>query len=227
MAIWEERAAAAQAKRDASLAKVEPKIEGLPAEMPLNTRGIPATVLTEREVKITEGYSVAELLRVLKARELSVEEVTRAFLRRAAVAQAAVSCLRNHSVFVRTTKMGCRPTALLSSCGISPLPEPRSLTLGRSLRESFSAFPSQPRSITAWLAPTLSRTLHALRGSISPMAHLCCTSRYMTRGAYFMQGQLSLRPLCTWRPSAMCTAVLLTRITAASHREAVPVVSLH
>lgn len=91
MAIWEERAAAAQSKRDASLAKVEPKIEGLPAELPLNTTGMPGTVLTEREVKITEGYSVAELLRTLKARELSVEEVTRAFLRRAAVAHAAVS----------------------------------------------------------------------------------------------------------------------------------------
>ncbi len=91
MAVWEERAAAVQAKRDASLAKVEPKIEGLPAEMPLNTRGIPSTVLTDREIKITEGYSVAELLRVLKSREISVEEVTRAFLRRAAIAQAAVS----------------------------------------------------------------------------------------------------------------------------------------
>jgi hypothetical protein len=91
MAVWEEKAAAAQAKRDASLARVEPKIEGLPAELPLNTRGIPSTVLTEREMEITEGYSVSELLRVLKSRELSVEEVTRAFLRRAAVAHAAVS----------------------------------------------------------------------------------------------------------------------------------------
>lgn len=88
---WEERVAWARAKRDASLAKVEPKLEGLPNDLPTNSRGLPATVLTQRELEITEKYTATELLSILRERKISVEEVTRAFLRRAAVAHAAVS----------------------------------------------------------------------------------------------------------------------------------------
>lgn len=89
---WEEKASWARTRRDASLAKVEPKLDGIPDadSLPLSSQELPKDVLTPREIEITEKYTVTELLRVLRERELSVEEVTRAFLRRAALAQAAV-----------------------------------------------------------------------------------------------------------------------------------------
>ncbi|KAI5457171.1 amidase signature domain-containing protein [Mariannaea sp. PMI_226] len=92
---WEDKVAWARAQRDATLAKVEPKLQGVPSkdELPLNSRDLPQSVLTAREIEITEGYSVTELLEVLRQRKISVEEVTRAFLRRAALAQAATNCL--------------------------------------------------------------------------------------------------------------------------------------
>lgn len=96
MAGWKGLAAKATARRDASLAKVEPKIDGLPAELPLNSQQLPSIVLTKRERELTESYPVPQLLRALKEREVSVEEVTRAFLRRAVVAHEAVR--KSHSI---------------------------------------------------------------------------------------------------------------------------------
>lgn len=90
LSTWQEKVAWAQEHRDSSLAKVEPKLTGLPAELPLNSQSLPKAVLTEREIEITENYTVTELLKVLRERKISVEEVTRAFLRRAALAHAAV-----------------------------------------------------------------------------------------------------------------------------------------
>lgn len=90
MAIWEQKVAEERARRDASIAKVEPKLQGLPAELPLNSRDLPAAFLSERELELTERYPAPRLLAALKAREISVEEVTRAFLRRAALAHEAV-----------------------------------------------------------------------------------------------------------------------------------------
>lgn len=90
MKSWEDKASWARANRDASLAKVEPKLEGVPDELPLSSQDLAKSVLTPREIEITENYSVNELLAVLRERKISVEEVTRAFLRRAALAQAAV-----------------------------------------------------------------------------------------------------------------------------------------
>jgi amidase len=88
---WEEKVSWARTKRDASLAKVEPKLQGLPENLPNNSRDLPKLVLTQREIEITENYTAIELLAVLRERKISVEEVTRAFLRRAVVAHAAVS----------------------------------------------------------------------------------------------------------------------------------------
>ncbi|KIL86925.1 hypothetical protein FAVG1_09478 [Fusarium avenaceum] len=93
MATYQETVSAALQHRDVGLSKVEPKLQGIPDELPLNCQSIPKAVLTAREIEITENYSVAELLDVLRKREIKVEEVTRAFLRRAAVAQAATNCL--------------------------------------------------------------------------------------------------------------------------------------
>lgn len=87
---WEVKASSARARRDAGLAKVEPKLEGIPDILPLSSQDLPKGVLTPREIEITEKYSVTELLKILRERKISVEEVTRAFLRRAAVAQVAV-----------------------------------------------------------------------------------------------------------------------------------------
>lgn len=80
----------ARARRDAGLAKVEPKLEGVPEQLPRNCQDLPKSVLTAREIELTENYDVIELLALLKERKVSVEEVTRAFLRRAALAHAAV-----------------------------------------------------------------------------------------------------------------------------------------
>lgn len=87
---WQEKAAWVQEQRNASLAKVEPKLQGIPKDLPLNSRGLPKLALSPKEIEITENYSVTQLLTILRERKISVEEVTRAFLRRAAVAQAAV-----------------------------------------------------------------------------------------------------------------------------------------
>lgn len=91
MSTWQEKVSWAQDFRQKSLSKVEPRLEGLPAEQPLSSQDLPKLVLTPREIEITEKYTVKELLVILRERKISVEEVTRAFLRRAALAQAAVS----------------------------------------------------------------------------------------------------------------------------------------
>lgn len=87
---WEDKVAWARAQRDASLAKVEPKLTGIPDELPQSSQDLPKTVLTAREIEITENYTITKLQTALFTRKISVEEVTRAFLRRAALAQAAV-----------------------------------------------------------------------------------------------------------------------------------------
>jgi amidase len=89
---WEDKATWAKARRDASLAKVEPKLDGITDanSLPLSSQGLPKDVLTAREIEITEKYTITELLCLLRKRKISVEEVTRAFLRRAALAQVAV-----------------------------------------------------------------------------------------------------------------------------------------
>ncbi|KLO88656.1 general amidase [Fusarium fujikuroi] len=93
--LWQQKAAEARAHRDASLAKVEPPLKGVPAveQLPKNSLELVPHVLTPREIEITESYTVTELLQVLRERKISVEEVTRAFLRRAALAQATTNCV--------------------------------------------------------------------------------------------------------------------------------------
>ncbi|EKJ69184.1 hypothetical protein FPSE_10615 [Fusarium pseudograminearum CS3096] len=93
MASYKETVAAALQQRDNGLAKVEPKLQGIPDELPLNSQDLPKAVLTAREIEITEKYTAVQLLDILRKREIKVEEVTRAFLRRAALAQVATNCL--------------------------------------------------------------------------------------------------------------------------------------
>ncbi|KAF7554082.1 hypothetical protein G7Z17_g3180 [Cylindrodendrum hubeiense] len=87
--FWEDKVRWARDKRDVSLAKVEPKLQGIPETLPLSSQGLPKAILSAREIEITEKYHITELLLLLRERRISVEEVTRAFLRRAALAQTA------------------------------------------------------------------------------------------------------------------------------------------
>ena len=93
MAIWEEKARKERERRDAELAKVEPPLSFAKEKLPLNSQDLPQQLLTPREYEITQNNNVATLLHKLQTWELSAEEVTRAFLRRAAIAQYATNCL--------------------------------------------------------------------------------------------------------------------------------------
>jgi amidase len=94
-ATWQEVALDRQAYRDATIALVEPAIPDL-NDLPLNTLPIAEQVLTPEEIKITES-TVEDLATSLAKGELSAVTVTKAFLRRAALAQKAV-CLPIHPI---------------------------------------------------------------------------------------------------------------------------------
>ncbi|KAL1301940.1 hypothetical protein AAFC00_002399 [Neodothiora populina] len=90
---WQEKAQEARDYRDASLAKVKPPIGPLPLSLPVNSLELPKQHLTPREYELTQEYDAIQLLAMLKEKEVTSEELTRAFLRRAALAQAAVNCV--------------------------------------------------------------------------------------------------------------------------------------
>ncbi|KAI9740774.1 MAG: hypothetical protein M1818_004739 [Claussenomyces sp. TS43310] len=84
--------AEALALRDASLAAIEPPLVGIPDKIPNNVCSVADDVLTPDEINIT-SYDVPILLRLMRDKELSCEAVTRAFLRRAALAQKLTNCI--------------------------------------------------------------------------------------------------------------------------------------
>src|SRR5277367_3021240 len=87
-ATWQEVARDRQAHRDASIAAIEPALLDI-KDVPLNTLPIAKAVLTAEEIKITES-TVEELIPQLVKGELSALTVTKAFLRRAGLAQKVV-----------------------------------------------------------------------------------------------------------------------------------------
>lgn len=87
---WQEKVKEVIAYRDATLAKVEPALPELD-ELPLNSQELPKKYLTEREYDLTQNYDAVALLEMLRSKKVTSEELTRAFLRRAALAQKAVS----------------------------------------------------------------------------------------------------------------------------------------
>ncbi|KAK2761319.1 hypothetical protein FQN54_001841 [Arachnomyces sp. PD_36] len=89
---WQDVAKEAQAHRDASIAKVNPPIPEVPAELPLDVTSLPRKLLTEREVDITESPTES-ILASLSTGKLTSVEVTNAFLRRAGLAQKLVNCI--------------------------------------------------------------------------------------------------------------------------------------
>lgn len=148
---WEDQAAWARAKRTASLAKVKPKLTGIPEPdaLPQNSRDLPRDVLTPREIELTENYGIADLLALLRERKVTVEEVTRAFLRRAALAHAAVRRELTLALSHRLADM-YRPTASSNFSGIRPLSGPSTSTLCHSRWERSLDCQFPQRSIWAW-----------------------------------------------------------------------------
>lgn len=138
---WEDKASWVRSQRDDSLAKVQPPLNRLPEQLPLNSQKLAHLVLSDREIEITENYSVAELLVKLRSREILAEEVTKAFLRRAAVAQLAVSGFYalSRQFLIRVHRL----IVLLSFSGTKRLHERNTLTLflSRSDRCTDSRYP--------------------------------------------------------------------------------------
>jgi amidase len=89
LSTWQETATQLRDHRDETIAAVEPKLPELPTELPLNVTGIPKEILTERELELTESPP-EDLITVLAAGYVTSVEVTKAFLRRAALAQKLV-----------------------------------------------------------------------------------------------------------------------------------------
>lgn len=90
---WKIKAQAARNNRDASLAKIDPPIQISRSTLPLSSQGLPIELLTPREYDLTANYSAVQLLNQLRNKSTSSEELTRAFLRRAAIAHHATNCL--------------------------------------------------------------------------------------------------------------------------------------
>lgn len=86
---WQEVAAYKQKERDESIDSIPSPLPTLPAEAPLNTLPVAKDVLTADEIKITESL-VEDLVPQLAKGELTATAVTKAFLRRAALAQRLV-----------------------------------------------------------------------------------------------------------------------------------------
>lgn len=92
---WDEKAQTTRDYRDATLAKVEPPLAKVPDPLPENSLGIPKLFLTPREYELTQNYDAIALLGMLRSKKkVTSEELTRAFLRRAALAQQAVRTSR-------------------------------------------------------------------------------------------------------------------------------------
>lgn len=87
---WQDIAREVQDYRNASTDRVQPAIPKLPSNLPPNVLDIPSQVLRQEEIQITQT-APEDLLSSLAAGELSATSVTRAFLRRASLAQKLVS----------------------------------------------------------------------------------------------------------------------------------------
>lgn len=87
-ATWQEVAADRQAYRDQTISLIEPSLPEI-TDIPLNTLPLAKQVLTPQEIQITES-TVEDLAATIANGGLSAVTVTKAFLRRAALAQKAV-----------------------------------------------------------------------------------------------------------------------------------------
>ncbi|KAK9460872.1 amidase signature domain-containing protein [Lipomyces oligophaga] len=90
--VLEELVNIAVSIRDESCAKVEPPLGPLPDPLPLNVTGVPKLVLTAEECEITETEPIT-LVEKIKEGKYTALQVTKAFLRRAALAQKLLNCV--------------------------------------------------------------------------------------------------------------------------------------
>ena len=97
---WQVIAQTAQARRERSIGAVQPPIPVIPTELPLSVIHIPATLLSAREVEITESKPEG-LIAALASGSLTAREVTGAFLRRAGLAQGLVRRFTPYSVALK------------------------------------------------------------------------------------------------------------------------------
>ncbi|KAI0012464.1 amidase [Xylariaceae sp. FL0662B] len=92
-AKWEDVAADRQRHRDATITELDPPLPDLHSDkIPLNTTGIPKTILTDREIQITNS-NVEDLIPKIASGEWSATTVIKAFLRRAGLAQKLTNCI--------------------------------------------------------------------------------------------------------------------------------------
>ena len=89
---WEKTASKVQDHRDQSLQNIEPPLPALPSPIPKNVIEVPQQLLSPRELEITQSPP-EHLLSHLTAGKWSCEEVTRSFLRRAALSQKLVGAV--------------------------------------------------------------------------------------------------------------------------------------
>ena len=87
---WNEVAKTAQEYRDASIARVEPAVPEVQQYLPRDVTSIPKELLSKEEVEITQTLT-EDLLVSLACGKLTSITVTKAFLRRAGLAQKLVS----------------------------------------------------------------------------------------------------------------------------------------
>lgn len=110
---WQDIAREVQDYRDSTIDQVQPAIPKLPADLPRNVLDIPTKLLGQVEIQITEA-SPEELLAALATGTLTATSVTRAFLRRAALAQKLVS-LQSLDFYLFISPTISRPTASQNS----------------------------------------------------------------------------------------------------------------
>lgn len=91
-ATWQETCQHMQDYRDASIRRVEPPIPTVPGELPKNVSLLPKQLLTQNEIRITET-APEDLVTELSSGKLTTTEVTKAFLRRAGLAQQLTNCI--------------------------------------------------------------------------------------------------------------------------------------
>ncbi|KAK3079273.1 hypothetical protein LTS18_005285, partial [Coniosporium uncinatum] len=90
---WKAVAREAQDHRDATVARIEPKVPHIPGDrLPLRSIGIPQGLLEPTEIYITE-LPPEDLLRKLARGTLTATGVTSAYLRRAGLAQKLTNCI--------------------------------------------------------------------------------------------------------------------------------------
>lgn len=89
---WQEVSEKARRHRDASIIRVEPSVPDVPNELPLDVTKLPQELLSQEEVAITQ-WRTEDLVASIASGQLSSTTVTKAFLRRAGLAQRLVGLL--------------------------------------------------------------------------------------------------------------------------------------